>query len=109
MHTKSLLFLALFGVLLLQTGCVVAPVIPPPGFIYNDYEAPLDYDVSNSNVATRSGRASTQTFVGLFAIGDASVNAAARNGGIRVIHGADYQYRNILGIYQEYTTIVHGE
>jgi hypothetical protein len=45
----------------------------------------------------------------VFATGDASIEAAANNGGIKRIHHVDQETFNILGIYARYTTIVHGE
>jgi len=45
----------------------------------------------------------------VYATGDASISAAARNGGIARIHHVDHETMNILGIYARYTTIVYGE
>jgi hypothetical protein len=92
-------------------GCLVAPVVPPYGTIYSDFSAPLDYDSEASINAPnmKRGEAKTVSFVGLIATGDASTRAAAENGGLSVIHYADYHYKNIVGIIQEYTTIVYGE
>jgi hypothetical protein len=45
----------------------------------------------------------------LFATGDASIEAAANNGGIKRIHHVDQETFNILWLYARYTTIVHGE
>jgi len=45
----------------------------------------------------------------VFATGDASISAAAANGGITRIHHVDHETLNILGIYAKYTTIVRGE
>jgi hypothetical protein len=45
----------------------------------------------------------------VFATGDASIEAAANNGGIKRIHHVDHETLNILGVYARYTTIVHGE
>jgi TRL-like protein family len=45
----------------------------------------------------------------LVAMGDASISAAAQNGGITRIHHVDHETMNILGIYAKYTTIVYGE
>jgi hypothetical protein len=42
-------------------------------------------------------------------MGDASISAAAQNGGITRIHHVDHETMNILGIYAKYTTIVYGE
>ena len=45
----------------------------------------------------------------VYATGDASISAAAANGGITRIHHVDSETFNILGIYAKYTTIVYGE
>ena len=45
----------------------------------------------------------------VFATGDASISAAATNGGINRIHHVDHETMNILGIYAKYVTIVYGE
>jgi hypothetical protein len=45
----------------------------------------------------------------VFATGDASISAAATNGGINRIHHVDHETTNILGIYAKYVTIVYGE
>ena len=45
----------------------------------------------------------------VYATGDASISAAAANGGITRIHHVDNETFNILGIYAKYTTIVYGE
>lgn len=106
---KFALLAAICGAALFGTGCLVAPVQPPYGIVYTQYKAPLDYDQANSAVGKKSGMSSTMSIIGLVAIGDGSVATAAQNGGLTTISGADYEYTNILGIYQKYTTIVTGE
>lgn len=91
------------------SGCLVAPVMPPPGLIFTEYKAPLDYDQQASQVGTREGRSETISILGLVALGDASIREAARDGGITTIHGADYEYFNVIGVYQRYNTIVYGD
>ncbi|PYN11407.1 MAG: protein trl [Candidatus Rokuibacteriota bacterium] len=54
------------------------------------------------------GRAEAWGIV-VFATGDASISAAAKNGGITRIHHVDHETMNILGFYAKYTTIVYGE
>jgi hypothetical protein len=91
------------------SGCLSVPVMPPYGIVYTSYKAPLDFDQEKSQVGDRSGTAETMSIIGLVAMGDASIQTAAEEGNIKTIHGADYEYFNVLGIYQTYTTIVHGE
>ena len=47
--------------------------------------------------------------LGLVTIGDASINAAARAGGITRISHVDRRQTSILGVISTYETIVHGE
>lgn len=105
-------FLCVFTVVcatFVMQGCLTAPVVPPYGAIYSDIKAPLDHDMGDTAVGTRSGRAESVSYVGLVAMGDSSINEAARQGRLRVIHSADYEYVNIVGIIQRYTTVVYGE
>ncbi|MHC4514685.1 MAG: TRL-like family protein [Planctomycetota bacterium] len=91
------------------TGCFfAAPVVPPVGGLYSDIKAPMDIDFNKTAVASKSGEAMATTILGLVATGDCSINAAAKNGGITTIESADYKYFNVLGVYQTFTTIVHG-
>ena len=107
---KKLLALAAVTVMSLQlSGCLVAPVQPPYGILYTSYQAPLDYDQDGGAVGSKSGTSETMSILGLVALGDGSIKTAASNGGITTITGADYEYVNIIGVYQKYTTIVHGE
>ena len=104
--------LLLVGVLAVATGCAgfyVAPVIPPPGFLYAKLSAPIDTDANPTKRGKKIGRAFTESFAGLFARGDASVYAAARNGGIRTIREIDYEFENYLGLYSKFTVVVYGE
>ncbi len=106
-----LLLMTALAVLSLS-GCAafyVAPVQPPPGFIYADIKAPIDTDAQKTNVSSKSGESSSMSILGLIALGDASVDAASKAGGIKTIDQVDYQFYNILGIYSKFTTKVYGE
>jgi hypothetical protein len=93
-----------------SAGCYTAPVMPPPGIAFGDIQAPLDTNVDRTVVSSRSGEASTSTFLGMVSMGDASIETAARNGGLKVVHHADYQYKNIFFFfYQKFTVRVYGE
>lgn len=57
-----------------------------------------------------TGSASAVAVLGMVAVGDASVNAAMRNGGITKVHHVDHQVQLVLGgIWARATTIVYGE
>lgn len=90
-------------------GCVVAPVVPPMGGIFTDVKAPLDVDFNQSAAPSKSGEAMMTSILGMVSWGDCSIKSAAANGGLTTLDGADYKYYNILGVYQTFTTIVHGK
>lgn len=91
-------------------GGMRAPVMPPMGVIYTGVAAPLDIDYKESGLGEKHGKASVQQVLGLVAWGDASTEAAAKNGQITVIDHADYEFLYVvLGIYSKYTTIVYGQ
>jgi hypothetical protein len=106
----------LSGLLLLllvfMTGCGIgyfSPVIPPFGVIFENTKAPMDVDVTQTELGTKQGESSSISILGLFAFGDCSISSAAADGNINIVNHADYSYLNVLGIYQSYTTIVYGE
>lgn len=53
------------------------------------------------------GRACASTFFALFAAGDASIEAAKRNGGIREVTTVDHHSTNVIG-FGRFCTIVTG-
>jgi hypothetical protein len=57
----------------------------------------------------RRGEACATSLLGLFATGDASVEAAAQNAGITDISGTDHNSTiGLMGIYGKYCTIAYG-
>ena len=110
--TKITSSLAIAAVTLLITGCaggLRAPFKPPVGTIYTGFTAPLGVELTDTKIGPRTGSAKTTSILGLFAFGDASIQAAAKNGGLKKVYHADYKYNNILGIFAETTVIVNGE
>ena len=90
-------------------GFMQAPVVPPLGFVFTDYKAPLDADYAGANLGSKVGTASTMNILGLVALGDASVKTAAGSSGISAVQCADYEFFNVLGIYSKFTLIVYGD
>jgi TRL-like protein family len=89
----------------LIAGCALGhgPVLAPVTF---SMKGPVA--AGPATTSPKMGRAEAWGIV-LFATGDASISAAASNGGITKIHHVDHETMNILGIYAKYTTIVYGE
>ncbi len=96
------------------------PVVPPPGVIYTNYKAPVDYDFSEHGMGTnaadlKSGMSEVKRinipYVNLsFAWGgDASLKTAAADGGINTINFVDYETFGILTVYTRTRFHVYGE
>jgi hypothetical protein len=88
-------------------GCVAAPVVPPLGMVYTEFDAPLS--LGGGEVGSKRGESSVTAIFGLVSTGDASVKAAARAGGISQVKRVDYEFYNFLGVYQRFTTVAHGD
>jgi len=104
MKKVSLVVLVLFLAVMLN-GCATPY---PMGAIYTEVKAPVgagDGGLSYSKVGTSKAT----SVLGLVATGDCSIKAAAAAGGIRNIKYVDYDAKNILGVYGEYTTTVYGD
>ena len=95
------------------TGCASfnAPVVPPTALIYTDYKVPLMTKFSGTEIGPKIGMAKTHyLYIYLnFAWGDASIEEAAKKGNITKVNAADYEFMNVLGIYNELTVWVYGE
>ena len=100
---------ALVGVLTGCAGFYGSPVIPPGGFFYSKISAPQSLAINKTNLGTKTGEASTECVLGLVSWGDASVQAAAKDGQITQINHTDYQFFNVLGVYSKYTTTAYGK
>jgi len=88
-------------------GCLSAPFQPPSGMV-SITTAPLSTE-GNWEVGNKRGESSSFSVLGLYASGDCSIATAARNGGLKKIGHVDYEYFNVIGIWQKATVIVYGE
>lgn len=104
MKKSAAIAMCLF-VLAAMSGCATPY---PYGAIYTEIKSPIaagQGDLTYSKVGT----AKSTSILGIVATGDASIKAAATNGGISKIKYVDYDAKNILGIFGEYTTTVYGD
>jgi len=101
---KHLLWPVLVATLL--SGCATA-VSPVNGALYTNVRAPMLVTESPDR-PTKVGRATMRSILGIYAVGDASIESAAKNAGITRIHHVDYQTQNILGVMADFTVIVYG-
>lgn len=95
-------FLALLILLVILAGC--ASYIPV-GALYTGGKMGVQ---ANSGDTPKIGKACMTSVLGLFAGGDASVEAAKAEGGINEVVIIDYEVTNLLGIYGQYCTVVKG-
>ncbi|HQV79391.1 MAG TPA: TRL-like family protein [Agitococcus sp.] len=101
---KHLLWPVLVATLL--SGCASA-VSPVTGSLYTNVKAPL-LVTDSTEKPTKVGRATMRSILGIYAVGDASVEAAAKNAGITHIHHVDYHTQNLMGVMSDFTVIVYG-
>jgi hypothetical protein len=86
----------------------------PVGVIYHDVQAPPEgvplTPANGTRTIIKTGRACAHGILGLVAWGDASQQAAARDGGISEVYAADETRMGVLAfVYREYCTVVSGE
>ena len=81
-----------------------APLI---GAAYTDITIPVV--ATTAGGASKVGTATSTSYLGLWAEGDASIAAAKKNGGITTVSSVDEHIKSILGLYTTYTTTVRGE
>ena len=112
-------FIMIAVCLLTVVGCansLKAPVRPPMGFIYTDYDAPLTTDFKGTGRGSKTGQ-SQAIYIRVpliiinpdFAFGDADIQHAAQNAGIHTIYYADYHYTTVIGLFSRLTVTVHGD
>ena len=87
-------------------GCATANS-PVSGLIYSNVVGPVGV-TGSADKPTKVGRSTARSFFGLYATGNASIEEAARNGGITKIHHVDHESQIILGVIADYTTVVYG-
>ncbi len=101
--TKSLL--VMFS-LVMMYGCA-AGVAPVTGYVFSEVSGPVV--ATTSTGSSKTGTATCQSILGWVALGDCSIAAAKKSGGITNVSSVDYKTRSILGIYAEVTTTVAGQ
>lgn len=101
---------------LISDKSVRAPVVPPFGLVFTQFRAPLEFDAQSQQIdfGRRQGIAEAHyifiPFLGIdFAWGDGSLQTAARNGGLKRITHADYDYFSVLTVYQKVTFNAYGD
>lgn len=98
--TLALAILALFA----TTGCM-GVASPVAGIIITDG---VKWDGhASGKLGTKEGKACAQSYLSVFATGDASIKAAAEAGGITNVMSVDHETKWLV-VFGEYCTIVRG-
>jgi hypothetical protein len=105
---KSIVCLSAVALAGLMTGCVhpMGPIGGVSAGIYTDVAGPIA--ATSNPIGSKRGQASSEGII-CFAKGDASIKAAAENGGITKISHVDYHTKSILCIWARTTVTVYGE
>jgi hypothetical protein len=84
---------------------------PVTGVIYTDVKAPLPNASAayTATAGTKVGSATATSILGWVGMGDASIDAAMKAGGITKLHHVDFHSTQVLGLYASYTVTVYGE
>lgn len=90
----------------LLTGCAS---LAPLGVLYTEVTIPSGLGDGDDVSYTKVGQSSAKSYFSLVATGDASIDAAAKNGGIKTIKYVDYHVENFAGVIGTYTTTVYGD
>lgn len=102
---KTIALVALCASAFVLNSCFGGLSTVPVGTIYADVTDPV---TATPAAGSRVGEATATSYLGVVALGDASIAAAKRQGGITTVSSVDRQRKNILGIITTYTTTVHG-
>jgi len=99
----------LFTLLISLCACV-SPQHQGTALLAAKVRGPVWISGEPAPASIKVGRATTHTCLALFAYGDASVEAAMQDGGIRRVHHVDFESKSLLGgLFMVYTTMVYGE
>lgn len=102
---KKKMMLAALAAAGLLAGCATPY---PVGTIYTEVKLPTTA-TSNTGTPSKVGVAECTSVLSMVATGDCSYEAAKRNGGITKVTHADWDAKNILGIFGTYKLTVRGD
>ena len=126
MLSRFFLCAILLCALLIAAGCnlvmggarlvSVAPVVPPRGFFYSHYKAPLVLPAPAEIGQTPRLDGNSVVYFKIptpymnteFSMGRADIEAACRRAGIKTLIGADYEYLSVAGYVKTFTIHAYG-
>lgn len=87
-------------------GCAVA-ASPTNGVLLTNVKGPIN--ANEGTDTSKEGKSCAKNILGLVALGDASIEAAKKDGGISKITTVDHTTSRILGLYAQFCTVAYGE
>ena len=105
MRLYSLLALIACLCLVCTSGCL-PPKAPVYGFVYMDVKAPEQ--ATPNLLGKKMGKGYCESFLGVYAKGDCSIETAAREANITRITHVDSYAETVLLVYSKYTILVYG-
>ena len=106
---QRLLSLLIIGLWISMLGACTSGIGGPdmPGLIYSDITHSENRD---TEIGMRRGEGCQTSYLGLFAMGDNSIPAAARNGAVRDVYNVSYRSQSVLMfLWRTSCTIVYGK
>lgn len=107
-RAAALALLALVATATSACTLVTSPVLPYTGSAFHSTSQPVDIRFDRTSLGERRGTATSHSFLYLVAVGDASIMAAAREGGLSRVDHVESEVLGILGLYVRYRTIAIG-
>lgn len=92
---------------LLLSSCAIVSTPVGMATLYTGVET--GHSVTSNNIGKKVGTATATNVLGIVAVGDASINKAAKDAGIKKISHVDQKQTSMLGLFSSYTTTVYGE
>ena len=94
--------------LALLTGCASTGYVSTTGGAL--FQSTVEgLTVGHTSDTSKRGVSCAKNFLGVIASGDSSIEAAKRTAGIKDIATVDRHFQNILGLYGQVCTVVHGK
>lgn len=88
---------------------IVLMLIALHGCAYTHIRRPLDTNFDRTTLGTKVGKSQSHSVAWIIAWGDAGTQAAAMEGGLKVINHADIEITILLfGLYTRVSTIAYG-
>lgn len=102
---KRIALAAAIGATAILSGCATNY---PVGGAFTDVTLPVQVTDENGT-SSKQGTSSCVSYAAMVAIGDCSIDAAKRDGGITEVHHMDWKANSILGIIGRYELTVYGD